>query len=80
MIALKTLGLDGIEAYYNKHTLPQTERFLEFARGVGLLVTGGSDFHGANKPDVVLGDVFAGRGIPFSVLPPALMKYFSSLA
>ncbi len=78
LIALKTLGMDGIEAYYNKHTLPQTERFLELARGVGLLVAGGSDFHGANKPDVLLGDVFDGRGIPFSFLPAALTEPFLS--
>lgn len=78
LIALKALGLDGIEAYYNKHTLPQTERFLEFARGLNLLACGGSDFHGAHKPDVLLGDVFDGRGVPFSVLPSVLTEPFSS--
>jgi predicted metal-dependent phosphoesterase TrpH len=73
LVVLKTLGLDGVEAYYGKHTLPQIERFLELARDLNLLVTGGSDFHGANKPDVVLGDVWDGRGVPFGWLPPALL-------
>jgi len=70
--ALKALGLDGIEAYYGQHTLAQIEQFLSLARGLDLLVTGGSDFHGAHKPDVFLGDVFGGRGVPLSVLPPQL--------
>lgn len=47
-IYLETLvsrGLDGIECYHSTHTASETEYFLRFARGHGLLVTGGSDFH-----------------------------------
>ena len=39
-----------------------------YARENGLLISGGSDFHGSNKPDIALGK---GRGhlyIPYSVL------------
>ena len=39
-------GLDGIEAHYPQHTPEQTKRYAEIAREHGLLVTGGSDFHG----------------------------------
>jgi predicted metal-dependent phosphoesterase TrpH len=53
-------GLDGIEAYYSQHTPAQTARFLALAERLGLLVTGGSDFHGTPKPDVPLGIVFEG--------------------
>jgi len=53
-------GLDGIEAYYSQHSRPDTERFLALAAKLGLLVTGGSDFHGTVKPHVPLGVVFNG--------------------
>jgi predicted metal-dependent phosphoesterase TrpH len=70
--ALQALGLDGVEAYYPQHTLPQTERFRDLARDLGLLVTGGSDFHGANKPDAALGAVVDGHGVPLPDLPAEL--------
>jgi predicted metal-dependent phosphoesterase TrpH len=48
-------GLTAIEAYHSDHTPADTELYLELARKYGLLVTGGSDFHGAVKPGVHLG-------------------------
>jgi 3',5'-nucleoside bisphosphate phosphatase len=39
-------GLDGIEAFYPGHTAEQTQTFVRLAEKQGLLVTGGSDFHG----------------------------------
>lgn len=48
-------GLMGLECYHNAHT-PQMERLLRAAaERNGLLVTGGSDFHGTSRPDVELG-------------------------
>ncbi len=48
-------GLMGLECYHNAHT-PQMERLLcAAAERNGLLVTGGSDFHGASRPDVEMG-------------------------
>jgi hypothetical protein len=70
---LKGLGLDGIEAYYQKHSPAQTDRFLRLAEKFGLLVTGGSDFHGANKPDVPLGVVYDGGPLPADRLPAVLL-------
>jgi len=69
---LKGFGLDGIEAYYSKYSPAQTERFLRLAQKHGLLVTGGSDFHGANKPDTPLGAVIDGARLPATLLPAAL--------
>ncbi len=40
-------GLQGIEAYYPTHTSEQTDRYLKLAAKYGLIVTGGSDYHGA---------------------------------
>ncbi|MCX5889939.1 MAG: PHP domain-containing protein [Deltaproteobacteria bacterium] len=52
---LEALGLAGIEAIYAEHTPEQEALYLRLARELGLLVTGGSDFHGDNKPELTLG-------------------------
>lgn len=54
---LKTYGLDGIEAYYPTHTAEDCERLCRLAKSNGLFVTGGTDYHGANKKGVEPGDV-----------------------
>ena len=61
-------GLDGIEAYYSQHGPADTDRFLMLAQRHGLLVTGGSDFHGTPKPHVPLGIVFQGKAAPYALL------------
>ncbi|HXK01671.1 MAG TPA: PHP domain-containing protein [Verrucomicrobiae bacterium] len=48
-------GMDAIEAYHSDHSEADTKLYLGLARHYGLLVTGGSDFHGAVKPGVTLG-------------------------
>ena len=48
-------GLNAIEAYHSDHSAEDVELYLELAARYGLLVTGGSDFHGAVKPGVRLG-------------------------
>ena len=61
-------GLDGLEAYYSQHSPADTERFLALAARLGLLVTGGSDFHGTPKPHVPLGVVHGGDSASSSLL------------
>lgn len=66
--SLVDMGMKAIEAYYPAHTPAQTEMFLGIARKLNLIVTGGTDFHGANKPGIELG-VFPGIDqIPYSVV------------
>jgi len=55
----KSMGLSGIEAYYSDHTTDQTQFCRQLALKYDLVVTGGSDFHGANKPGIEIG---VGRG------------------
>ncbi|MFA5138388.1 MAG: PHP domain-containing protein [Elusimicrobiota bacterium] len=50
-------GLEGIEAFYPGHTQAQTGRFVEMAKRFGLLVTGGSDYHGPGTSRVEIGSV-----------------------
>ena len=49
----------GIEVFYSTHTRRQTSEYLELARQLDLLATGGSDFHGTAKPGIQVGK---GRG------------------
>jgi predicted metal-dependent phosphoesterase TrpH len=50
-------GLDGIEVWHSKHGPAEINRYREIARAHGLLMTGGSDFHGERTPDVSIGSV-----------------------
>lgn len=65
---LNPAGLDGLEAIYSTYATGEEQQMKRLARENGLLISGGSDFHGSNKPDIALGK---GRGhlyIPYSVL------------
>src|SRR3989442_13608658 len=44
--ALAETGLEGLEVYYPDHTPAMVTRYLEIAKRLGLLVTGGTDFYG----------------------------------
>ncbi len=48
-------GLDAMEVYYPKFSPEQTALAAQLAQEFHLLPSGGSDFHGANKPDIHLG-------------------------
>ena len=52
---LRAAGLNAIEVYHSDHSPEQTARYLQLAKEHGLLITGGSDFHGAVKPEIHLG-------------------------
>jgi len=67
---LKAAGLQGIEAYYSEHSRPQTDLCLKLAAEFGLIVTGGSDFHGAANPDVKLGRGFGDLAVPDDLMGP----------
>ena len=65
---LISYGLQGIETYYPRHTPQQTKAYLDLARKLDLLVSGGTDFHGSNKPEVQLGIIPGRDPIPYSLL------------
>ena len=48
-------GLKGMECLYSGYTEEQKAYLISLAEEYNLLVTGGSDFHGANKPHIKLG-------------------------
>lgn len=61
-------GLRGIEVWHSSHHYADSSRLLAIARVNRLIPTGGTDFHGANKPDIEIGVGYGGMSIPDSVL------------
>lgn len=55
LVPLVEAGLDAVEAYHADHTESQRQHFLSEARRFGLVVTGGSDFHGPGMRSAALG-------------------------
>lgn len=64
---LKEYGLDGMECYYNCHSRLFTSVCESVCKKLDLLPSGGSDFHGSNKPSVKLGHVSVGS-VPYRLL------------
>jgi predicted metal-dependent phosphoesterase TrpH len=65
---VKSLGIEGIETIYSSNTGFDEGIVRRYVNKYDLLMTGGSDFHGANKPLIELG---SGRGnlvIPYEIL------------
>lgn len=52
---LQVMGMDGMEVYYSEHSESETKAYKDMADRLGLLVSGGSDFHGTVKPTIRLG-------------------------
>ena len=55
---LMNYGLRGIEAYHRKHSPAIVEYFSSMAENLGLIVTGGSDFH---APNIMNGQIILGK-------------------
>jgi len=61
-------GLDGVEGYYTDYTPDMETRYRAMAKELGLVLSGGTDYHGANKPHISIGRGRGGLEIPYSVL------------
>ena len=71
---LKEYGLAGIEVYHSSHHKGQITKLREWQKEYDLLASGGSDFHGNNKPDI---DIGTGRGslyVPDHLIDELLSK------
>ncbi|MDJ0952050.1 MAG: PHP domain-containing protein [Acidimicrobiia bacterium] len=56
---LVDVGLGGIEAHYSEYTAEMRARIAEICAELGIVATGGSDYHGTYKPGLAIG---VGRG------------------
>ena len=52
---MSEMGMRAIEVYHSDHSPENVAYYLSLANRYGLAPTGGSDFHGANKPNIALG-------------------------
>lgn len=68
------MGLDGIEVYHSSHTQPDVERLKRMAANRGLVMSGGSDFHGREGRYGAVGS----QRVPADLL--ARMKQYTSQA
>ena len=68
--SLTGLGLDGIEVYYSTHRQADTANLSRIAEKYGLLLSGGSDFHGTRKQNLDLGTGYGHLYVPDTILPP----------
>lgn len=60
--------IDGIECYHSIFSEEESIGLQEFSKKHNLLMSGGSDYHGANKPDIELGIGKGSLNIPDSIL------------
>lgn len=45
-------GLEALEVFYSTYSQSQRQRWMEMAQDLGCVATGGSDFHGEQRPEV----------------------------
>lgn len=64
----KEAGLEGIEAIYTLHSPAEEEYLISLAKKYNLFISGGSDFHGKNKPRTDLGTGHGNLLVPASLL------------
>lgn len=74
---LKDAGLMGIEALYSTYRLCDERQICGLAKKYDLLISGGSDFHGDNKPGLDLGTGYGRLNVPDEILKDILKAHRS---
>ena len=65
---LTKMGLDALEVYHSSQQPSDSTMLKKLAKKYDLGISGGSDFHGSNKPDIDIGIGYGGLRVPLSVL------------
>lgn len=68
ILRLRACGLSAIEAYHSEHSDADTRACIDLARRLDLGLSGGSDYHGANKARLRLGTGYGGLRVPLAIL------------
>jgi hypothetical protein len=71
---LSLAGLSGMECYYGRYPPEERARLAEQARRHDLVATGGSDFHGRFKPDLLIGTGTGDLDVPDTALTELLAR------
>ncbi len=67
IITLSKIGLKGIEVYYPEHSPERIAHYAVLANRHGLLMTGGTDFHGSITPEIKMGSGKGNLFIPYEL-------------
>jgi hypothetical protein len=65
---LRDWGLAALEVYYPEHSPERQAVYKKLAQELGLLLTGGSDYHGVIKPEVKLGLVGPDQHVSYELV------------
>lgn len=68
ILSLKEYGLMGIEAIYSTYSAEEETYVKQLAEEMNLCLSGGSDFHGENKPGLDLGCGYGQLSVPYELL------------
>lgn len=79
MEQLTALGLDGLERYYPTFNTEDNEYVEYLMNRYKLIPSGGTDFHGANRPEVSLGSAENNFYIPDEIYERILAKLKSNI-
>lgn len=71
---LKDMGLEGLEVYYPEQYPNNISYYTNIAKRFGLLMTGGTDFHGTIKPDIRMGTAKGNFGVPDEIYDHLALK------
>lgn len=65
---LHKVGLNGVEVYYPSHSSKAVKALLKMAEDIGLLITGGSDFHGPERSGYKINKWVNKTNIPYDLV------------
>ena len=74
---LKGLGIDGVETYYSSYSKSTSNSLEEITNNLNLLRSGGSDYHGMNKPNINIGFGYENNqlNIPYDLIEKMKEKH-----
>jgi len=65
---LQEMGLAGLEVFYPEHTKEMIVLYQDLAKNLGIVCTGGSDFHGNLRDHSYLGNGILGQNLDYGLL------------
>jgi predicted metal-dependent phosphoesterase TrpH len=74
IVCLREMGLKGIEAYYPEQPPDLTAQYSKIADRHGLLITGGTDFHGSIKPEIKMGSGRGNFSVPYELYEKLILS------
>ena len=77
MLKLKTMkdyGIRGLECFYSRYSIEESEFLVNCAKANNLLISAGSDYHGTNKSNIEIGKLNINR-LPIGIEKINILEY-----